>query len=100
MPSVAPTHFERKFFSLIVGQPALLRERLGDERLAGAHRAGEEDAHRHAAVLAFADAVGDDEEVLLDFLHAADDFEAVRRLDELHEAEALALQDLALAAVR
>ena len=29
-------------------QPALFRERLGDEGLSGPHRAGEEDAHRHA----------------------------------------------------
>ena len=49
LPSVAPTHLERKFFSLIVGEPAFLGERLGHERLAGAHRPREEDAHRHAA---------------------------------------------------
>ena len=78
-------------------EAALLRERLGDERLAGAHRAGEEDAHRHAARAALADVLGDHEEVLLDLLHAADDLEAVLRLDELDEAEALALEDLALA---
>ena len=37
------------------------------------------------------------QQVLLDLLHAADHIEAVLRLDELDQAEALALEDLALA---
>ena len=98
LPSVAPTHFDRKFFSLIVVSPHSLREGLGHERLARSHRPGEEDAHRHARGLAVADAAGDHQQVLLHLLHAADDFEAVLGLDELDQAEAFALQDLALAA--
>src|SRR5205085_5739953 len=78
-------------------QPALFRERLGDERLARSHRAGEEDSHRHARRLAVADAVRDHVEIFFDFVHSADDFEAVLRLDELDETEAFALEDLALA---
>jgi hypothetical protein len=31
------------------GKAAFLRERLGDEGLAGAHRAGEQQAHRHGS---------------------------------------------------
>ena len=78
-------------------QAAFLGERLRDEGLARAHRAGEQDAHRHAARPAVADVLGDHQEVLLHLLHAADDVEAVFGLDELDEAEALALEDLALA---
>src|SRR6185436_6799965 len=82
------------------GEAALLGEGLGDEGLAGAHRAGEEHAHRHAGGAPLADALGDQQQVALDLVHAAHHLEAELRLDELDEAEALALEDLALAPCR
>ena len=50
------------------------------------------------AVLPLADVAGDPLQLVLDPLDAADDAEVVLRLDELDQAEALALDDLALAA--
>jgi hypothetical protein len=79
------------------GQPGLLDERFGDERLAGAHRAGEQQAHRYARGAAFANVLRDHRELFLDLFDAADDGEIVRRVDELDEPEALAPDDLALA---
>ncbi|HEV2763903.1 MAG TPA: hypothetical protein VGV38_13055, partial [Pyrinomonadaceae bacterium] len=78
-------------------KPALSGEGFGDEGLARAHRAGEQQAHRDAARAPLADVLGDDEQVFLDLLHAAHHVEAVLRLDELDQTEALALKYLALA---
>src|SRR5262249_55305624 len=86
-----PHPLRAEVLELDAGEPALLDEGVGDEGLAGAHRAGEEEAHRHAVFSALADVLGDALELALDLLDAADDGEIERRLDELDEPEALAL---------
>src|SRR5690606_32278225 len=79
------------------GEARLLHEGLGDERLAGPHRPGDQDAHRRAGAVALAHVLGDLEQLLLHLVDAADHREVVIGLDELDEAEALALDDLPLA---
>src|SRR6185312_7268866 len=66
-------------------------------RLAGAHRAREQDAHRHARGLAVADVLRDARQLFFYLVDAADDREVVRRVDELDEPEAFALDHFALA---
>ena len=46
LPSVAPTHLSRKFFSSTQGMPMLARQALDQVRLAGADAAREQVAHR------------------------------------------------------
>src|SRR6185312_15267545 len=66
-------------------------------RLAGAHRAREQEAHRHARGLAVADVLRDARQLFFYLVDAADDREVVRRVDELDEPEAFALDHFALA---
>ena len=97
LPSVAPTHLERKFFSLMVVRPHSLANASATKVLPvpiGPVKRMPIGTRLRSPV---ADVLGDREQVLLDLLHAADHLEAVLRLDELDEAEALALDDLALA---
>src|SRR5262249_25558437 len=77
-------------------QAALFREGFGDKRLAGAHRTGKQNPHRHATGASFANALRNDHQVFLHFFHAADNFESVRWFDKFNQSKTLALQDLAL----
>src|SRR5215813_4205006 len=77
-------------------EATLFREGFGDESLSRAHWTSKQNAHRHTASAAFANAIGDDEQVFLHLVHAADDFKPGQGFDKLHEAETLTLQDLAL----
>jgi len=78
------------------GEAGRLREGLGHEGLAGAHRPREQEPHGDPAVVPLADVVRDLHELALHLLHAAHGREVVVGIHELHHAEALALQDLAL----
>ena len=60
LPSVAPTHFERKFFSLMVVSPHSLANASATKVLPVPIGPGEEDAHRaRGCVRALADVLGD-----------------------------------------
>src|SRR5689334_314283 len=83
-------------FQLDRRQATLFRKRLGHESLSGAHWTSEQNSHRHTAGAPFANTVGDNEQVFLDFVHASDNFKPVRRLDKLDQAKTLALEYLAL----
>src|SRR5207302_3334361 len=74
----------------------LLDERFGDEGFSGAHGAGEEHSHRAAIAPSLTKVVGDQQELLFHLLDPSDHREIVRRLDELDEPEAFALDDLPL----
>ena len=93
---MAPTHFDRKFFSLMVGRPHSFANASATNVLPVPIGPVKSSPIGTRAGPALADALGDDQEVLLHLVHAADDVEAVRRLDELDEAVALAFEDLPL----
>ena len=79
LPSVAPTHLERKFFSLIVVSPHSFANASATNVLPVPIGPVKRMPIGTRLRPALADVLGDDEQVLLHLLHAADDFEAVLR---------------------
>ena len=94
--SVAPTQRSRKFLKHDARDAELARPALHEERLAGADAAGDQVAHGQRAQRAAAQQLGVLAQPGLDRVVAGDVVERERRLDELEQSLALALDQILL----